>query len=119
MSIEEYRNILKDELSKGDKESTNLNVLRAKRELLNDVKDTNLINMLKVDSISEQISILNNYLNQNNSGNSQEKGIRHTLSNPSIPKFMISNEDEGFSNVVILSIALILLCIIILMIIFV
>lgn len=51
---------------------------------------------------------------------SNEKGMAHTLSNPSIPKFMISNnEDNGFSNIILLSIALILLGIITLIIVFI
>ena len=97
MSINEYK-----ELNEKEDSTSSLETLKAQKEFLKSQKQ--LLEKNKDESSSD----------------SNENVIAHKLSNPSIPKFMISNnEDNGFSNIILLSIALILLGIIILIIVFI
>lgn len=73
-------------------------------------------------NISEQIKILDNYFNEN-TNNLKQKGnnISLSLSNDEMPKELLSYEDSegGFTNIILLSIALILIAILIVVIIIV
>ena len=84
-------------------------------------------NLIKNTNTKEELEKLKNELEQQklskseteiNSSTSNEKAKVPTLSRPGVPKFLISNEDDGYSNIVLLSIALIIIGIIVLMIIF-
>ena len=72
MSIKEFRDLLNDELKNKNEESSNIAILKAKQELLNDEKNRNenfeILNLLEGHSLVEQISILDTYLNQDNNG---------------------------------------------------
>ena len=118
MSIREYKELIEKENS-----VDSIEVLKAKKELLTTNEESKqLIAMLNGKNVNETLMILNTYLDnrEESVSTSNEKGITHTLSNPNIPKFLIPNdEDNGFSNIILLSIALILLGIIISIIIFI
>ena len=122
MSLEEYRDILKQELSNGNEESSNIIILKAKQELLKNEEQRKenfeILSSLDGYSLRDQINMLNNYINQNNSGMSEDKSISYTYSNPNVPK-IFKNDRDGFTNIVLLSISLIILVIIIIAVIFI
>ena len=122
MSLEEYRDILKQELSNGNEESSNIIILKAKQELLKNEEQRKenfeILSSLDGYSLRDQINMLNNYINQNNSGMSEDKSISYTYSNPNVPK-IFKDDRDGFTNIVLLSISLIILVIIIIAVIFI
>ena len=112
--IKEYRDILKEELSKGENMDSSIKVLTAKRNLLetNNPEILEVLSSLEGKSIEDAISSLDNYLKDNNVSTS--KGFSKTLNNPSFKNAVFSSEsDTGFSNIILLSITLIVIVIII------
>ena len=90
-------------------------------EYENLIKNTNTKEELeKLKNELEQQKLLKpeTEMNSSTTSTSNEKAKVPTLSKPGIPKFMVSNEDDGYSNIVLLSIALIIIGIIVFMIIF-
>ena len=122
MSIKEYKQILEDELKEGKTMDSSLKILEAKRKLLetNNSEIVEVLTSLEGRTIEDTILMLNDYLGVQKEGTSSSKGNSMTLSNPDYKSFLLGNEnDTGFSNIILLSIALIIIVIIIFVIILV
>ena len=114
MGIKEYRDILKEQLGKEDTIDSKKIILEARKNLIqtNNIETYEFISSIDNYSIEDQIKIIDEQLN-NNEETSLSKGFQKTLSNPDYKTLNINNEDDyGFSNIILLSIALIIIVII-------
>lgn len=123
--LKEYGNML-EKNAKGEK--NDLAVLSTQKDLLNYAKeqeDESLIklmeNLLGKDFL-ESKELINEYISskeeKESSGMSNSQAL--SLGNPDVPKtYMHDSEDGGFTNIILLSVALIIVVAIILAIIFV
>ena len=115
MNLREYRNLLISELEKGNKTET-LSTLNAKKELLksNDEKIRNLIFNLENKNLEEIITIIDTYLQNNSVSSSNSHSL--SLNNPEFISFNDDEGENGFSNIILISLTLIVIVVVILLI---
>ena len=123
--LKEYSNML-EKNAKGEK--NDLAVLSTQKDLLNYAKEQEDKSLLRLmenlmgKDFNESKELIEEYIslkeNKESSGISNSQAL--SLGNPDVPKtYMHDSEDGGFTNIILLSIALIVIVAIILAIIFV